>query len=167
MYILYTFTYVLHPSADRGEHVFVTRTFFRGCVRVRNSKNVLSDRAARNTYLTRYDIIIFIHIHVIIMYTEGGGAFLKSIDNVFFVVFISFRLTLVLMGSSTATTAAATTRNSTVFAPFPQPPNPCVDNDDVTTTWSLFLLAGPFIFSVIAVVYVYCVCSVYAYTMRV
>jgi hypothetical protein len=36
----------------------------------------------------------------------------------FFVVFISFRLTLVLMGSSTAATAAATTRNSTVFAPF-------------------------------------------------
>lgn len=91
MYILYTFTYVLHPSADCGEHVFVTRTFFRGCIRVRNSKNVLPDRAARNTYLTRYDII-FIHIHVIIMYTEGGGAFRKSIMFFFRLHFFSAHL---------------------------------------------------------------------------
>lgn len=111
--------------------------------------------------ISRGMILLYLYTYMLLLCIQRAAEHFVN-RLCFFVVFISFRLTLVLMGSSTATAAAAATRNSTAFAPFPQPSNPCVDNDDVTTAWSLTLLAGPFIFSV----YMYCVYSVYAYTMR-
>jgi len=71
--------------AARGEHVFVTRTFFRGRVRVRNSKNASPETEPRSRRISHagYDIIIyFIHIYIsiILCYARtaeggGGGAF--------------------------------------------------------------------------------------------
>lgn len=131
---------------------------------MRNSKNVLSDRAARNTYLTRYDIIIFIHIHTIIMYTEGGGAFRRPI--MFFCRLHFFSAHLGVNGFFNRRRCRRHHPKFHCVCAFLRPPGPCEDNDDVTTTRNLRLPTGSFIFVYLlyhsrVVVYVYTLHSVY------